>query len=80
MDEFPFPAKKKLRTGEIQWDEEALKKAREQMPSHILMQYAPYMVPGIGLLGGGGMMAGKGLLNLLRDPRLEMMFARGLIR
>lgn len=78
MDE--LPKKPKLTVGQIQWDEEAMRKAYEQMPSHILMQYAPYMIPGVGLLGGAGMKAGRGLLNMLRDPRLEMMFARGLIK
>jgi len=69
-----------LTTGPIKWDEEAIKKAREQMPSHILMQYAPYLLPGMGLLGAGMVKGGKGLLGLLRDPRLEWMFRQGLIK
>ena len=70
----------RLTTGPIQWDEESIKKARENMPSAILMQYAPWLVPGMGLLGAGAArgLGGKGILNLLRDPRLEWMFRSGL--
>jgi len=68
-----------LTTGPIQWDEKALEQARQQQPIAQMRQMAPWLIPGgmgLGALAGGL----RGGINLLRDPRLEMMFMRGLRR
>ena len=61
-----------LTTGPIQWDQQALQAAREQQPNVQLQGLAPWLIPGMGGLGALGVR--KGLLNLLRDYRLESMF------
>ncbi len=66
-----------LSTGPVQWDEESLQKAREALPGSQMQGLAPYLIPGGAAAGAlGGAVRSRGLLNMLRDPRLEMMFRR----
>jgi len=64
---------KNLVTGPINWDEQSIKQAYSRLPQRQLLQYMSYAMP-FGLLGLGG----RGLLNIAKDPRLEMMFSRNL--
>ena len=73
------PAPQPMTTGPIQWDQRAIEQARQQQPNVQMQQMAPWLIPGGAGLGAlaGGLRSG---VNLLRDPRLEMMFMRGLRR